>query len=549
MPGPAKRPLVFPDLDSIESLPLPLRTALEERFKITVSEGAAPRRSGVDEVAALDTINRLGEGVGIVDRSGEILWMNARLSAADPELLRHFADACVEGLGELERASEGRGGELRGPRGEPGSVRTQISSGRAEYEVVVAVLPEAGGGRSRAIGLMLDVTASRRLQRRIEAVDAAGGELLEVDSGVVSLAVTERLRSLERKVVEGILAIVGVGSCEVRVLDRRSGQLELVMTREIAPLPIGERLFARESGQGISGLVAATGQGYVCRDTASDPLYAPGLAGARSSVTVPIRRGEDLVGILNVESTELERFDEEDRLCLELYGRYIGLAMTILDMLVVERYTTNRQVAETVLNELQPPLAAIRAAADRLRVEHPDAAELAKGIVESVAAVEARLRTSTSGPQSILGADEFLREAVLDRTLAGREVLVADDEPEIRQTICAVLERKGCTVTVCGNGGAAIDAIAARSASGGPPFDLVVSDVRMPDRNGYEVFRAAKDAGGETPVILMTGFGYDPHHSIVRSSQEGLHCFLFKPFQVRQLLEEVQKALLGIQRG
>jgi FixJ family two-component response regulator len=41
----------------------------------------------------------------------------------------------------------------------------------------------------------------------------------------------------------------------------------------------------------------------------------------------------------------------------------------------------------------------------------------------------------------------------------------------------------------------------------------------------------------------MTGFGYDPHHSIVRSSQEGLHCFLFKPFQAQQLLEEVEKAL------
>ena len=42
----------------------------------------------------------------------------------------------------------------------------------------------------------------------------------------------------------------------------------------------------------------------------------------------------------------------------------------------------------------------------------------------------------------------------------------------------------------------------------------------------------------------MTGFGYDPHHSIVRSSQEGLHCFLFKPFQIEQLLEEVYKALV-----
>jgi DNA-binding NtrC family response regulator len=65
----------------------------------------------------------------------------------------------------------------------------------------------------------------------------------------------------------------------------------------------------------------------------------------------------------------------------------------------------------------------------------------------------------------------------------------------------------------------------------------------MPDRNGYEIFRAAKDTDPEMPVILMTGFGYDPHHSIVRSSQEGLHCFLFKPFQAQQLIDEVRKAL------
>ena len=55
--------------------------------------------------------------------------------------------------------------------------------------------------------------------------------------------------------------------------------------------------------------------------------------------------------------------------------------------------------------------------------------------------------------------------------------------------------------------------------------------------------RRQRGAHGETPVILMTGFGYDPNHSIVRSSQEGLSCFLFKPFQATQLVEEVRKAL------
>jgi DNA-binding NtrC family response regulator len=65
----------------------------------------------------------------------------------------------------------------------------------------------------------------------------------------------------------------------------------------------------------------------------------------------------------------------------------------------------------------------------------------------------------------------------------------------------------------------------------------------MPDHNGYEVFSAARKAYPGIPVILMTGFGYDPHHSIVRASQDGLQCVLFKPFQIERLLDEVRKAL------
>ena len=41
----------------------------------------------------------------------------------------------------------------------------------------------------------------------------------------------------------------------------------------------------------------------------------------------------------------------------------------------------------------------------------------------------------------------------------------------------------------------------------------------------------------------MTGFGYDPHHSIVRASQEGLQAVIFKPFEIEVLLEQVRKAL------
>jgi DNA-binding NtrC family response regulator len=44
----------------------------------------------------------------------------------------------------------------------------------------------------------------------------------------------------------------------------------------------------------------------------------------------------------------------------------------------------------------------------------------------------------------------------------------------------------------------------------------------------------------------MTGFGYDPGHSIVRASQEGLAAVLYKPFKVEQLLTEVRKAIESV---
>jgi DNA-binding NtrC family response regulator len=72
---------------------------------------------------------------------------------------------------------------------------------------------------------------------------------------------------------------------------------------------------------------------------------------------------------------------------------------------------------------------------------------------------------------------------------------------------------------------------------------MVVSDIKMPDRNGYEVFASARKYRVTIPVLLMTGFGYDPHHSIVRASQEGLQGVLFKPFQIERLIDEVRKSL------
>jgi CheY-like chemotaxis protein len=121
-------------------------------------------------------------------------------------------------------------------------------------------------------------------------------------------------------------------------------------------------------------------------------------------------------------------------------------------------------------------------------------------------------------------------------------VLLADNEPVFLEALSNLLRAKGCEVTACAGGLEVIEKITT-ARERGASYDLVISDIRMPERNGYEVFRATRQHMPGTPVILVTGFGYDPHHSIVRATQEGLHAFLFKPVKVAQLLETVTAAM------
>ncbi len=124
-----------------------------------------------------------------------------------------------------------------------------------------------------------------------------------------------------------------------------------------------------------------------------------------------------------------------------------------------------------------------------------------------------------------------------DPLLDGKRVLVADDEEIIRETVANVLRKNGCEVDVAPDGAQATELLRRQ------PYDLLIADIKMPQRNGYEVFATARDLYSGIAVILMTGFGYDPNHSIVRARKEGLNAVLFKPFKVDQLLGEVRTAL------
>jgi len=119
--------------------------------------------------------------------------------------------------------------------------------------------------------------------------------------------------------------------------------------------------------------------------------------------------------------------------------------------------------------------------------------------------------------------------------LRGTRALIADDDEGIRQAVDAILRRFDCACTLCKDGNEALRAI------GETELDLVVSDIIMPGHDGYEVFAAAKQA--QLAVVLITGFGYDPDHTLVRCSQQGGETVLYKPFTPQQLVQKVFDAM------
>jgi DNA-binding NtrC family response regulator len=120
---------------------------------------------------------------------------------------------------------------------------------------------------------------------------------------------------------------------------------------------------------------------------------------------------------------------------------------------------------------------------------------------------------------------------------AVRKVLVVDDEAGLRETLAANLDLEGYQVS---EAGCAADALAACARE---RFDVVLTDIRMPEVDGVALFRKLREAGHHMPVVLMTGFALE---ELVDSAlEEGAWAVLPKPFEVRHALEVVDQASRG----
>jgi two-component system response regulator HydG len=114
-------------------------------------------------------------------------------------------------------------------------------------------------------------------------------------------------------------------------------------------------------------------------------------------------------------------------------------------------------------------------------------------------------------------------------------ILVVDDKEMMRDSVGAMLASKGHSIVVSASAPGAIEKIDSKS------FDVVITDLQMPDMDGVELLRAIRERDETLPVILMTAFA--SVESAVEAMKFGAYDYITKPFSGDELVTAVERAL------
>ena len=114
------------------------------------------------------------------------------------------------------------------------------------------------------------------------------------------------------------------------------------------------------------------------------------------------------------------------------------------------------------------------------------------------------------------------------------KILVVDDEKLVRDFLVEALQRKNYEVWMADNGKTALNLLRETH------FDLVITDLKLPDINGLEVLKAAKELYPATVVIVITAFG--SIENAVQAMQMGAYNYLLKPFSLEVIEALISKA-------
>ena len=468
-------------------------------------------------------------GLATLDPDGRVTWANPVLRGWCPDdplgktLTEAVAAAGVAAADTADPFAAGAGHVVAFRLHRPAHPE------RPYLDVTVSPVEGADGTVRELVASARNVTPEVEQQKKLDALHAAGRELSGLDPDqLAEMNLPTRVELLKQNLRRYIHDLLRYDIIEVRLLDRRTGELRPLLEDGMTPQAARRVLHAKTQGNGVTGFVAATGQSYLCHDTASDPLYLQGAEEARSSMTVPLKYQDEVIGTLNVESPRPNGFGADDLQFTELFSKEIAAALHTLDLLTAQQECTASQSIEAINREIALPVDEVLSGAatllQRLGDADPETAAQLRKILAAARQVKARVREV---------GGQFATEPVPDGPLAGKRVLVVDADERTRRSAHLLLSRLGAGVEAAGTAGEGV------ALSAGEPFDAVFLEVKPADMGGYEAYRRLRAACPDAQVAMTTGFGYDSAHSIVKARADGMKSVLFKPFRQEQVVKAV----------
>jgi len=483
------------------------------------------------------------DGVVLLDPDNGIIWSN-------PQFLKWSKMPSV--VGENFYSSLGNP-EILGPdfcpfhsalaTGTPSTSTLRIGD-YTYFEIHAAPIGPTDVSPSHLIVTVRDITKEKLQQQKLAAIHKAGVELANLrPEEVVQMGVEDRIELLKADILHYTRDLLKFDVIEIRLLDHETQELRPLLSVGLDDLSSARPLYARTRDNGVTGFVAATGKSYMCEDTSEDRLYLEGFKGAKSSLTVPLIWNDEVIGSFNVESPETRAFSESDLQFLEIFSRDVAVALNTLELLVAQQANATQESVEAIHRAVALPI-------DEILCDAVNVMERYIGHdAEVVQRLDHILRNARDIKQCITNIGKKMAPAEATPAygqiehrplLAGRRVLVVDADEAIRTDAHNRLDRYGCEVETAHEGREALLMVRFRMT-----YDVIIADIRLPDMIGYELLLKLKEIMPVVPLILMSGFGWDPGHSIVKARRAGLHpkAILYKPFRLEQLLETVETIL------
>jgi len=206
---------------------------------------------GIEDQAEI-LLNAIGEGICLCEADGRAVWANERFKKYDQRVIKRVAAVCRGAFSAF--AAELTGDCLPQMWGRRKRYNLRTKQSRRSFEVdvtpVIGTIGDEGEiGLRRVAAVVRDVTARVRMQEKIDALDRAGRELVNLEAEAIEdMHVAERLALLEQKVIKFAHDLMHFDHFAIRFLDSKTGKLELVMSAGLPPEAVAIELYADTEG-------------------------------------------------------------------------------------------------------------------------------------------------------------------------------------------------------------------------------------------------------------------------------------------------------------